>query len=350
MKKLVVLAIACATGPVALALAAERVALAQPASEVTADTPAEASGSADENQKARQLYASGEAAFKERKHEEARRYFAQAWSIRRTYDVAIALGQAELALSLPSEAAEHLDFAIRNFPPQLNRDTLEHVKRLFARAEQQVGSILVRADRAGAQVVVDGQVVGSAPLAAPLFLNPGTHAIEARSGDDRVARVVTAKAGVQESLELALGEGGQKTVRTPSPEPIPRKTNVLPLLAGGAVTLAAAGVGLGFALAAGDAHDRADSLQASLPKGACAARSPVASCSAFRSKAEAYDRERKISTVGFAVSAAALAATVGYWILSRPTETPRSVGTAPAAQMNLALSGRAATLSLSGDW
>jgi hypothetical protein len=95
------------------------------------------------------------------------------------------------------------------------------VRALRARAELQAlrgssGTVEVLVNVPGAEVLVDGAVVGTAPLPAPLVLGAGDHVIGARhTAHEPVHRAMTIVAGAAATAELVLRE-------TPAPEPPPR--------------------------------------------------------------------------------------------------------------------------------
>jgi hypothetical protein len=74
----------------------------------------------------------------------------------------------------------------------------------LAAAKSKVAEVTVTVDVAGAQISVDGEDKGTAPLANPLYLPPGAHTIEARSNDRHVSKSVTASAGQTATTNLAL--------------------------------------------------------------------------------------------------------------------------------------------------
>ena len=54
--------------------------------------------------------------------------------------------------------------------------------KLYEDARAETGPITIAVDLPGADVVVDGKVVGKSPLEDPVFVEPGHHTIEARLG------------------------------------------------------------------------------------------------------------------------------------------------------------------------
>jgi hypothetical protein len=280
---------------------------------------------------------------------EGKTLLLRAWAIRHTYDIASALGQLELALDEPRDAAEHLDFALRNFPPQQSAAALEDVRADFAKAKARVGSVSVHVSLPGAQVFVDGKFVGTAPLAAPLFLDPGKHTIAAEEAGARIENPIVARANVAESLFLTVPEPQQ-----PEPKDRPSENSThassLPYILGGGVVAAGLGVGFAFAIAASSKTDRAESLRTQLEPGECfQSREDSGPCAELRSVVDSHNRFRDISTVGFVFSGAALAATLGYWGI---TSTPRSgrEKTARSLHMSASASQRHAAISLRGSF
>src|SRR3954463_14437863 len=84
---------------------------------------------AEEYARARALYKKAAEAFEASQYTEARRLLLDAWALRQSYDVAASLGDTEIKLGLFAEAAEHLSFSVRNFPPLENEQALSNVRR-----------------------------------------------------------------------------------------------------------------------------------------------------------------------------------------------------------------------------
>lgn len=131
---------------------------------------------------------------------EAEKYAREAWALKQSYDIASNLGLAELGLKKHRDAAEHLAYALRFFPAN---GKPEHKKLLdvsFEKAKAEVAAITVRVSIDRAAVTVDGKAAGAAPLAGPLFLEPGEHTIEARLEGYKVAsaKVQAAKGGASD--------------------------------------------------------------------------------------------------------------------------------------------------------
>ena len=130
----------------------------------------------------RDLLTRGTEALSANRNDEARTLLAEAYRLRRSYDVAAALGQAELELGHHRDAAEHLDFAIREFPPGESRKLLKQLEDAFAGAKAHVATLRVSVNQPGCEVTLDGALVGTSPLTNELFVEPGVHALGARVG------------------------------------------------------------------------------------------------------------------------------------------------------------------------
>ena len=71
--------------------------------------------------------------------------------------------------------------------------------------EVETGQVVVRASIAGAAVFVDGQQVGTTPLAEALSLSSGKHVLSLRAADhEDVERALEVQAGTRQDLDVAL--------------------------------------------------------------------------------------------------------------------------------------------------
>lgn len=226
---------------------------------------AEPRSAAPDPNRPRVLYRQAEAAFTSGKYDEARKLLLEAWSIRRTYDVAAALGQAELELKLYRDAAEHLDFAVQNFAPMESERALEGTKNDLRTAKSQVVEARIAVDEPKARVAVNGRQLGESPLASGIFLEPGTYAFEATlARDRRVTKQVAMQKGGTYDVDLKIpkaavvpGSGLGAAPRHESPSYVPP-----------GVAAAVGGVGLitgvGLMIAASSKDNRREDLQSGL--------------------------------------------------------------------------------------
>lgn len=220
----------------------------------------------------------------------AREIFHRAYERYRTPRSAAQLGLAEIAVGRWNDAEAHLaeslaaeqDPWIRKHATVL-RESLERVRRQF-------GELEVLGSPTGAEVVVEGKVVGTVPMQRPARIRIGTHRFEVRApGHVEASRTVEIRfdTPVRETVELAASSGHRLTtsaapaspgagavVTSPdssvqtAPEPLAegdedeeaRRSHLRTIgfvLAGGAVIAGAVGLVFGMkAKAAADANSR----------------------------------------------------------------------------------------------
>jgi hypothetical protein len=157
----------------------------------------------DVTEMARQRFREGVQFFDQRQYEKARLAFLQSYAIKPHPATLLNLGQSELRAGHPDEAAGHFSEYLRT-NTSANEAEKQEAELGFTAAKAKVGEVTVAVDASGAQVSVDGQEKGSSPLPGPLYLSPGTHAIEARSNDRNVSKNVTVLAGQAVSVNLSF--------------------------------------------------------------------------------------------------------------------------------------------------
>src|SRR5688500_3293923 len=115
-------------------------------------------------QRCRELFTQGFEAINASEFERARQLLTAALSDCPSYDVAGALGQAELELKRYRDAAEHFDYAISTFPPGESRELLAKTKEGLERAKKHVATLRVAVNQPGAEILIDDRRVGTSPL------------------------------------------------------------------------------------------------------------------------------------------------------------------------------------------
>ncbi len=79
------------------------------------------------------------------------------------------------------------------------------VERALVALEKFVGTVAVSASVEGATVAVDGEVVGTTPLAVPVVLDPGPHTLVVqKDGYERLERPIDVTAGTKTALAVTL--------------------------------------------------------------------------------------------------------------------------------------------------
>lgn len=308
--------------------------LAAPAAAQTAQiapaTPAQKPGSDPE--RVRDLLTRGTEALSANRHEEARSLLSEAFRLKRSYDVAAALGQSELELGKYRDSAEHFEYAIREFPPGESRKLLKQLESGFATSKARVAALHISVNQAGSEVSVDGAVVGTSPLPGDIFVEPGQHTLGARLGaGSAVERVVVVAAGKDYPVELQLTPKAAAPV-SPADASASSVANVPPkndsavsaktitLIGGGALTAVLLGVGIAERVRASNADNDAADLRDQL-SGSCSPESADPVCQELIETLDRRNTANQIAIYTFAGAGLAAAATAAIWLL---WEEPRS--------------------------
>jgi hypothetical protein len=254
---------------------------------------------------ARRRFQEGVKFFDQKRYEEARAAFLQAYALKHHPAVLLNLAQSEIRSGHPLEAARHFSAYLRESPGASGPERSEAEKGLAA-ARTKLGRIHVVVPT-GAEVVVDGESVGQAPFSEAIDVMPGTHTVEGKLGTRTASSQVSVQVGKSASVTLNLEGGGAAappppvapaTGAPPVPPPAPTEPQEKPPegpkegtppagetvqvstegrepffiwlghngvgIAGVAATLIGGAVGTGFAIAANKASDNADTVAAQI--------------------------------------------------------------------------------------
>lgn len=252
------------------------------------------------------------------------------------------LARAEMKLGDPLAALRHFRLAVAD--PELDAKRRTITKHELDEAYSATGHVAV-VTSPGASVMVDGDAVaGTAPFADAIDVKVGKHTLEARLGAQSATADVDAKAGQVSSIELSIPPAGPPSPTPPvaseaAPSPPPtRPMPELPPQEGSpsfwntrreiGVGVAAAGVvALGvsvYFIADGNSQgDRANSLTASLPTGACVSSSPPSGCGAAKDARDAQSSDATLRNVFLGAGAAAVLVGAGlfFWPTSNHSQT-----------------------------
>jgi hypothetical protein len=320
---------------VAVALTAQAAGAQQPA------TPAVAEETDALTDKARQLYEEGRQAAAAGKWADAHASFLAAWAIKPHYQIASNLGVACLKLGRNREAAEYLTRYLREAPATKVKER-QSAEASLKEALAKIASVTVQVVPAGAEVTVDGAVVGKAPLVDPVFLDPGKHEIGAKlEGHTPAMRPIATVAGSTETVVLKLERapsvqvGGQTSAST-SPMPgTPRNEVRTAVLAGGGIA-AGAGVVVGVVLtvlANGRASDAEKLRQDLITEGGGFALCPninLSKCAELKDTVRAKVDLTNAALWSFVAGGAIGAGTLVYGLVTmRPAASPPSVQVVP---------------------
>lgn len=288
----------------------------------------------DDVKKADELFREANRLVTEKQWAEAETKFQAAWALNPTYDVALNLGQTQYRLGKSRDAAEHLAFAVRNWPLIGKRDPREVAEKRVTELRQLLTALTIRVSEPGASVFVDGRMVGRSPLDYEVFVDPGTRTIEAKlAGHDDAKQIVAASKGAAQTVMLApaVPAPPASSVLIVAPPPTasatppissatPPSGKSVPLLGTG-IGLAAAGIGLGVAglIASNNNRDATTTITAELTArggtAACKKAANTSGCADLRSAYIDAGSFRNLSIFGFALGGAAAIATITYALL-----------------------------------
>lgn len=131
------------------------------------------------------------------------------------------LGLSELEQGKHREAAEHLGQSLEQ-DASLDRGLARWFTRAFNRAIAHVGRIYVAASPPDAEILMDGEPIGTGATVHELFVAPGTYTLRARlSGHGEVSQRVEVAAGGTVGAALQLARLPDAPARTPEPVATP---------------------------------------------------------------------------------------------------------------------------------
>jgi tetratricopeptide (TPR) repeat protein len=235
---------------------------------------------------ARERFNEGLTYFDQKQYEKARAAFLQAYALKKHPAVLLNLAQSELRSGHERDAAEHFAEYLREATDESSARR-EAAQAGLASAKTSIAEITL-ATEPDADVSVDGTLQGLAPLPGPLYLEPGTHTLQAKKGDRTATQNLTAKAGESREIKLKLSteaapvvaakpapattsEPENRAATEPAPEgtPAPRAehgrepffhwllTKPAGVVSGGATILLTGGA-IGFAIASSASYSNAD--------------------------------------------------------------------------------------------
>jgi tetratricopeptide (TPR) repeat protein len=100
---------------------------------------------ADPDVKASALFTKGETAYEHKDYEGARKAYAEAWALKKSFDIAGNLGSTEAVLGRTRDAAEHLSYALRLFPPTGDPGAKRSLEDQLKKQSARLGRITIAA-------------------------------------------------------------------------------------------------------------------------------------------------------------------------------------------------------------
>jgi hypothetical protein len=271
-----------------------------------------AEASVDAATKQRELYDQGNKLYDAKKWPEAEAVYLAAWKVKKSYDLAGNLGDVEMTNGKARNAAEHLAYALREFPAGGKPALREMLIKRFGDAQKLVGTLHIQVNKAGAEVFVDDRSIGYSPLDQMVFVEPGDRRIEARlEGYLAAAQSLTIAKGASKDVQLALlpASGGASTAI---------------LVTGGAATGLALGAGVILTVLSAGKAGEADTTLATLKQSGdpnpCQTR--PTDCNSIDSARHARDALANGAMVSFIGAGALAAGTATYWLLASRSGAP----------------------------
>jgi hypothetical protein len=328
---------------------------------------------------ARERFKEGVGYFDKKDFAKARVAFLQAYALKKHPAVLLNLAQSELRSGHEADAAKHFAQYLREHKDATDAERQGADAGLTA-AKALVAEVALEVDASGAEIYVDGDLEGQAPLPGPVYLTPGAHQLQARKDGKTTSSDVNAVAGQTTSLRLSLartaspapvaagtpgrGESPPHEDGAPPPqeEPATSRQGFFPWLThtpGAMIGVGLTGAGLlgggAFALSSKLSYDAADSVAGQIsdeakkdgkvdkngmPTSSGACTNPEAwlpattprrpdrvqqyksSCDKYTSNVKSGDTFKTLAIVSFAVAGAAAVGTIIYYVAdSKQTES-----------------------------
>ena len=179
-----------------------------------------AAAQSDARAAARAHFERGVAAFNARRFGEAGEEFATAYKLSPAFPVLYNIGQVNVALGRPVEAVEAFERYLREgttVPTERRRE----VESEIAKQLERIGEVAVRTAPDGAEVRVDGRLVGKSPLIRPLRLSAGIHTVQALlAGHAAQTRDVEVRGKARMDVELRLEPFASSPAISAAPVPV----------------------------------------------------------------------------------------------------------------------------------
>jgi len=241
------------------------------------------------------------------------------------------LGECQANVGKLVEGTENLQRAIREplgaYPPAAFVQAIERAKKVLVVAEPKIARLTIHVEPEAASVTIDGVAVSQAVLGTARPMDPGAHVIEARAPKHKNSMMTVTLATSQVSSVTIKLEPISETAepeppppkKIEAPPPPPKKVEPPPTSSSSPARTAAtvSFVVGGVALVAGAtfglfAVDRKNALDRECTDKKCPEN--------MQDTLDAAQRWAALSTVGFVVSGAAIAAG-GVLLLTAPSDT-----------------------------
>ena len=150
-------------------------------------------------------YKKGVGLFKEGDFASALAEFRAAYQAVPSFEVLYNLGLTERRLFKYGQAVKTLNRYLEEGGKKVPADRRESVESELSQIRALTSKVIVKVEGAPAKVLVDGEEVGTSPLADPILLGPGKHTIRAtRDGEPEAEETFELASGSTKDVNLAL--------------------------------------------------------------------------------------------------------------------------------------------------
>jgi hypothetical protein len=293
-------------------------------------------------------------AFRAGNYEEARIAFTECYQIMPKSDVLRNLSISEIQSGHYVSAARHLTQLLAAAPGELPSNVREEATSRLAQAEAQIGQLQIAVDVPGAEISIDGNVVGRSPLPGKWYIEPGQHEVQvSKAGYPLESRQVFALAGVAIPVDVSLEtlrreqaadakaaelmgtSEGQAVGAADDKDEISTASTVI-LISTGTLAAASLAAGIIFTVSANGHDSDADGMQERLAGGGCTGGDLIPDCQLLLDERKAADDDREKAMIGFIGFGVASAATLGYalWLtLDDDEPAPSKAALAPSVSL-----------------
>lgn len=159
-------------------------------------------------ERARERFNMGVSFFREEDYSAALVEFKRAYALVPHHKVLFNIGQVYIELHQYAEAVDHLERYLEQGGEGIDDTRRSEVEDLIADQRARVATLVVRVSEPGAEVNVDGRVVGVTPFDRPLRLHPGNLRIRvSKAGFAPEEQWIELGAGETQTLEVELTGG-----------------------------------------------------------------------------------------------------------------------------------------------
>jgi hypothetical protein len=154
---------------------------------------------------AREHFQKGLAAFADQRFAEAAEEFDAAYKLSPAFKLLYNIGLVDVALGRSVEAVDAFDRYLKQgasaIPADRRREVSEEIEKQLAR----IGTVSIRTFPEGAEIRIDGVLIGQTPLPKPVRVNVGRHTVEAiLAGHSAQTREIAIAGKADSAIEMTL--------------------------------------------------------------------------------------------------------------------------------------------------